>query len=102
MIYYGVYSKKQESILGHHSIYLNENGEEVVVTEISKDPTFQSIKWDDVIKKGVVTKWIRTNYHSNTLSAVLSCEVSLSKEERGRNKNHLKCPNIGQPLKGGK
>ena len=62
MKYYGAYSKKQEEVSGCHYVYLDENGEEVVVTEVSKNPTFQSIKWDDVKKKGIVTKWVRTNF----------------------------------------
>ena len=62
MKYYGAYSKKQEEASGCHYVYLDENGEEVVVTEVSKNPTFQSIKWGDVEKKGIVTQWVGTNF----------------------------------------
>ena len=61
MTYYGIYSEKQEKVSGCHYVYLDENGEEVVVTEVSENPNFPSNKWDDVKKKGIVTKWVRKN-----------------------------------------
>ena len=60
MTYYGAYSEKQEKDSGCHSVYLDENGEEVTVTEVSENPNFPY--FDDVEKKGIVTEWVRTNF----------------------------------------
>jgi hypothetical protein len=40
-------------------IYLNENGEEIEVTEVSTSAS-PSMRFDDIKYKGVMVKWVRT------------------------------------------
>ena len=56
--YHGWFSQKQ-SLHSDHYIYLNEKGEEVTVTEVSKSAVSGS-KWTDLEYKGVMVKWVRT------------------------------------------
>ena len=44
-----------------YNIYLLENGEEAIVTEVNSDPNYIS-RFNDVIKLGKVTKWLQTVY----------------------------------------
>tara|TARA_B100000524_G_scaffold340510_1_gene233727 strand:+ start:1974 stop:2213 length:240 start_codon:yes stop_codon:yes gene_type:complete len=45
------------------SIYLNENNEEVEITQICSDETsFNKKIYNDYIYVGKVTKWIKSNY----------------------------------------
>ena len=53
--YHGWFSQKHSN----RYIYLNEKGEEVTVTEVSKSAT-PSSKWTDLEYKGVMVKWVRT------------------------------------------
>ena len=71
-IQYGYYSEKQKNLRcnamrsqrGRYpksSIYLNTNGEEIEVTEVSKkSPEEFDKNFDDIKYVGVVTKWVRS------------------------------------------
>lgn len=58
--YYGFYSSKADEFHGH-SIYLNENNEEIKVTYVTKDPLvgYFQYAWKDKEFVGPVIKHIR-------------------------------------------
>ncbi len=58
----GWYSKKSEYRFGY-CIYLNSNGEEVKVTEVT-DGDISNSKWDDQINKGEVVKYVKVYWKS--------------------------------------
>lgn len=71
-IQYGYYSEKQKnqrcnamrSQRGRYpksSIYLDQQGNEIEITEVSKkSPEEFDKRFDDVIYVGIVTKWVRS------------------------------------------
>lgn len=70
-IQYGYYSEKQKNLRfnvtrsqrGRYpmsNIYLDQQGNEIEVTEVSKkSPEELDSGWDDIKYVGVVTKWVR-------------------------------------------
>ena len=73
-INYGYYSEKQKNLRfkatrsqrGRYSIsniYLDQQGNEIEITEVSKkSPEEFDKRFDDVIYVGIVTKWVRGIY----------------------------------------
>jgi len=71
-INYGYYSEKQKNLRfratrrqrGRYSmsnIYLDQQGNEIEITEVSKkSPEEFDKRFDDVIYVGIVTKWVRS------------------------------------------
>ena len=53
--YHGWFSQKQSNCY----IYLNEKGEEITVTEVTKTAA-PSSKWDDLEYKGVMVKFVKS------------------------------------------
>ncbi len=60
--YYGYYSAQQEKIAGS-CVYLDKNGNEVVVTEVSKQEKEQT-NWPDTRYVGRLVKMIRRGHLS--------------------------------------
>ena len=65
--YHGWFSQKQLDSMNNLGktasyIYLNENGEEIEVTSVSCSAR-PSMRFDDIEYKGVMVKWVRTDYH---------------------------------------
>jgi hypothetical protein len=64
MTYYGFYSSESANLHGYH-IYKTPDGREVSVTAIYQDPNGEDYKFDDTVKVGMVTDYVRTiNPHS--------------------------------------
>ena len=71
-IQYGYYSEKQKNLRcnamrsqrGRYpksNIYLDQQGNEIEITEVSKKSPEEFVKrFDDVIYVGIVTKWVRS------------------------------------------
>ena len=71
-IQYGYYSEKQKNLMcnamrsqrGRYpksNIYLDQQGNEIEITEVSKkSPEEFDKRFDDVIYVGIVTKWVRS------------------------------------------
>ncbi len=62
---YGWYSKKAAETINSY-IYMDNNGKEVLVTDISYNKINDDYKWNDVKYVGIMTKYIKTNYNSNS------------------------------------
>ena len=62
---YGIYSQKQNQILGFKSEYKTPSGGVVIVTEVSETPgCCPSTVFDDKIDMGEVTEHVKTIFNS--------------------------------------